>query len=168
MRVSILENATKTPRKTKKKHCPCLDPGQGMDGIAKTRRRLRFSVQMLDGHVFDDEDEDSETDDGGSGTDAEDSTDEYGDSDGFGPARTEAWQENTPRKGGGVAATTARSREAERERARGRSGDEEGDGLGYRRKEELASVLRRLRAAIRRTDGVLPEEKVLTQHVTVA
>lgn len=122
---------------------------------------------MLDGHVFDDEDEDSETDDGGSGTDVEASTDEYGDSDGFGPARTETWPEKTSRKGGGVAATTSRGREAERERARESGGEEEGDGLGYRRKEELASVLRRLRAAIRRTDGVLPEEKVLTEHVTV-
>lgn len=107
---------------------------------------------MLDGHVCDDEDEDSETDDegGGSGTDVEDLIAGYGDSDRFGSARAETWHATTAGKGGGKAATTDK----------GRGKEEEGDELGYRRREELASVLRRLRAAIRRMDGVLPEEKV--------
>lgn len=42
--------------------------------------------------------------------------------------------------------------------------EEELDEIHFQRKEELASVLRRLRGGIRRMDGVLTEYEVLVPH----
>lgn len=135
-------------------------------------RLLRVSVQTLDGHVCDDEDEDSETDDGDSETD-NDETDETDDDDGFerftfNRSLRREQRKNVPRRTSGH---TSGGGLRERGRGAGKGGrrtsgvtrnkkEGEFDEVGCQRKEELASVLRRLRVAIRRMDGVLTEEKV--------
>lgn len=125
------------------------------------RRLLRVSVRSLDGHVCDDEDEDSDTDDGESETDGEDETD--ADDEGGGRAmsgRSLRWgrrgRSSHPSRGSGEGRRGAGSRW---KRASKRE-EETFDEIDCQRKEELASVLRRLRVAIRRMDGVLTEEKV--------
>lgn len=121
-----------------------------------SKTRLRFSIQTLDGHICDDEDEDSETDDGESETDKEQSADEDGHDDigigrGSRRSRRGTWKGSGGR-GGGRAGGGASVHE------------EDLDDIYCQRKEELASVLRRLRAAIRRMDGVLTEYEVLEPH----
>lgn len=138
-------------------------------------RLLRVSVQTLDGHVCDDEDEDSETDDGESETDNE------GESDGderderderAAPSRPLRWgrrgRGNDPPRGtSGVSRVSRGKGPGDGKKGRRAFGarankkkEEEFDEVDCQRKEELASVLRRLRVAIRRMDGVLTEEKV--------
>lgn len=150
------------------------------------KQRLRISVQTLDGHVCDDEDEDSETDDGDSDTDRDetDGENETDKKDGnhegsfdstpsFQPGRKKRKESNargvTSRRASGGVAWDWKRRVAKGERkpAAGaearewsKTGEDELDEIGYQRKEELASVLRRLRAAVRLMDGILTEEKV--------
>lgn len=117
------------------------------------QKRLRFSIQTLDGHVCDDEDEDSETEDSESEIDEEQSTDEDGHDNvdiGRGPRRSRRGVWGESKVSGG------------RRAGRGRNvREQDQDETYFQRKEELASVLRRLRAAIRRMDGVLTEYEVL-------
>lgn len=138
---------------------------------------LRVSVQTLDGHICDDEDEDSETDDGDSGTDNDDEPDrddddEYDDFERFTFNRPVRWERQQRRNAsrahtgghtrGGLKQTGKEGRRASgaTRNAEEEEEEEEFDEVRCQRKEELASVLRRLRVAIRRMDGVLTEEKV--------
>lgn len=141
------------------------------DGSGNNGRLLRVSVQTLDGHVCDDEDEDSETDDGDSETDEEDETDDDDDDsvERFSLTRS-LRREQQGRRNASRGHTNGRTRGGLRQRGKGgrrasgvtrnKNGEEEFDDVECQRKEELASVLRRLRVAIRRMDGVLTEEKV--------
>lgn len=136
-----------------------------MFGRRRPQRLLRFSVLSLDGHVCDDEDEDSETDDGESEADGEDESD--------GDERVTSRRSWLGGRRGRSSGPSHGSRERRRgagnrgERASGArksskktEEEEEFDEVDCQRKEELASVLRRLRVAIRRMDGALTEEKV--------
>lgn len=126
-----------------------LSTSRGTSNGGISEARLRFSVQTLDGHVCDDEDEDSETDDGESETDGEQWTDEDGDDSAgisHGPRRTRQDMRRESEVRGGEKVNVK---------------EEEPDEVHYQRKQELASVLRRLRGAIRRMDGVLTEYEVL-------
>lgn len=132
-------------------------------------RLLRFSVLSLDGHVCDDEDEDSETDDGESGTDREDESDEDdGDDHRANSSRSMRWERrrrsNDPSHGsrarGAGGGTKGRRPPGARKTKEEKEEEEEFDEVDCQRKEELASVLRRLRVAIRRMDGAVTEEKV--------
>lgn len=132
---------------------PRLSTSRSTSSGGTSEPRLRFSVQTLDGHVCDDEDEDSETDDGESETDEEEqSTDEDGaNSAGINrrPRRTRRGMRRESEVRGGGKANVKQA---------------ELDEVYYQRKEELASVLRRLRSAIRRMDGVLTEYEVPVPH----
>lgn len=137
-------------------------------------RLLRVSVQTLDGRVCDDEDEDSETDDGESETDGEVETDGDDEGDVRAPGRSLRWgrrgrSKDQPRSSSGASRASGEragragdrgGRRASGARTNKKKKEEEFDEVDCQRKEELASVLRRLRVAIRRMDGVLTEEKV--------
>lgn len=145
--------------------------GAGIRGGKGVRHRLlRVSVQTLDGHVCDDEDEDSDTDDGESETDQEGDEDDDDGKEEFErfastvvPPRPERRGRRNPllraggRAGGGRVSGVGRREAGSRGTAKE---EEEFDEVECQRRDELASVLRRLRAAIRRMDGVLTEEKV--------
>lgn len=139
------------------------------------KERLRISVQTLDGHICDDEDEDSETDDGDSDTDCdetdrENETDEDGSSEsrilsiGLSKSGRRKRKASDARVGSSRRAIAAKGDRKAAVGVAGRkwskAGEEELDDVGCRRKEELASVLRKLRAAIRLMDGILTEEQV--------
>lgn len=141
----------------------------------RPHRLLRILVQTLDGRVCDDEDEDSETDDGESETDREAESGGDDERDIRTTSRRSLWWErrrhrsNDLPRGNGDASRVSRERGRRAgnrwmKRASGartsKREDEELDEVDCQRKEELASVLRRLRVAIRRMDGVLTEEKV--------
>lgn len=138
-------------------------------------RLLRVSVQTLDGDVCDDEDEDSESDDGDSETDIEtDIETDLGETEEgsfFDTTSSQQRRESTGARGtaagrtrggdlreGGLGTAKGARRTSRMRRTKAR--EEELDEIGYQRKEELASVLRRLRVAIRRMDGAWTEEKV--------
>eukprot|EP00903_Cladosiphon_okamuranus_P005884 g5820.t1 len=144
----------------------------------RPNRLLRFSVQSLEGHVCDDEDEDSDTDDGESETDREDRSDGgEGEDERVTSGRSLRWERrgrsNGPSRGPREGQRGAGSRRKRLSGARTSNkreqeeGQEEFDEVDCQRKEELASVLRRLRVAIRRMDGALTEEKVrcMAKHV---
>ena len=150
--------------------------GGGKHGGGVRPRLLRVSVQTLDGHVCDDEDEDSETDDGESDTDYNDDDDDS-DFERFAPTAAPPMRERrqgrrhpSQRIGGRAGGRVSRAARGELPASGGgrvfggrknKEGAEEGfDEVECQRREELASVLRRLRAAIRRMDCVLTEEKV--------
>lgn len=145
-------------------HCLNAPPKQSGPSRAATRSstgsrhkaRLRFSVQTLDGHVCDDEDEDSDTDDGDSETDGEHATDEDSEDE-----SRFCYSHRHGRSGDSRENITSDRRRARTETRRSARANGDMAEIDYRRKEELASVLRRLRAAIRRMDGVLTEEEVL-------
>eukprot|EP00752_Nemacystus_decipiens_P007119 g6377.t1 len=126
---------------------------------------LRFSVQSLDGNVCDDEDEDSETDDGESETDGEDRSD--GDERAT-SSRSLRWERrersNNPSRSSrderGGAWNRGERASGGRKSRKKKEKEKDFDEVDCQRKEELASVLRRLRVAIRRMDGALTEEKV--------
>ncbi|CAM9808914.1 unnamed protein product [Ectocarpus sp. 6 AP-2014] len=139
------------------------------------KRLLRVSVQTLDGDVCDDEDEDSESDDGDSETDVEtDIETELGETEEgsfFDTASPQQRRENTGARGtaagrsrGGDLSEGGRGNAEGARRTSGmrnsKAREEELDEVEYQRKEEVASVLRRLRVAIRRMDGTWTEEKV--------
>ncbi|CAM9717326.1 unnamed protein product, partial [Ectocarpus sp. 4 AP-2014] len=134
------------------------------------KRLLRVSVQTLDGEVCDDEDEDSESDDGDSETDVETDVETgFGETEEgsfFETASSQQRRESTAagRTGGGDLREGGRGTAKGARRTSGirnsKAREEELDEIGYQRKEELASVLRRLRVAIRRMDGAWTEEKV--------
>ncbi|CAM9331727.1 unnamed protein product [Ectocarpus sp. 12 AP-2014] len=139
------------------------------------KRLLRVSVQTLEGDLCDDEDEDSESDDGDSETDVETDVETgFGETEEgsfFETASSQQQRESTGARGTAAGRTEGGdSREGERGTAKGarrtsgirnsKAREEELDEIGYQRKEELASVLRRLRVAIRRMDGAWTEKKV--------
>lgn len=139
------------------------------------KRLLRVSVQTLDGDVCDDEDEDSESDDGDSETDVESDVEtDFGETEEgsfFDTASSQQRRESTGARGsaagrsrGGDLSEGGRGNAKGARRTSGvrnsKAREEELDEIGYQRKEELASVLRRLRVAIRRMDGTWTEEKV--------
>lgn len=137
-------------------------------------RLLRFSVQSLEGHVCDDEDEDSDTDDGESETDGEDRSDgDEGEDERVTASRLlrrERWgRSNGPNRDPSVRRRGARSRgkrasgartSKKKKKKKEDEEQEEFDEVDCQRKEELASMLRSLRVAIRRMDGALTEDKV--------
>ncbi|CAM9411965.1 unnamed protein product [Ectocarpus sp. 13 AM-2016] len=139
------------------------------------KRLLRVSVQTLEGDVCDDEDEDSESDDGDSETDVETDVETgFGETEEGSFFETASSQQRLESIGArGTAAGRAGGgdlREGGRGTAKGarrtsgirnsRAREEGLDEIGYQRKGELASVLRRLRVAIRRMDGAWTEEKI--------
>lgn len=133
---------------------------------------LRALVQTLDGRVCDDEDEDSESDDGESETDGENESDGDDDDNRSRSSGTLGWERRGRSKdpARGISGAGRASREGGRRAGSGGIGtpgsrrskkkDGEFDEVDCQRKEELASVMRRLRVAIRRMDGALTEEKV--------
>lgn len=103
---------------------------------------------------MDDENEDSQTDDSDSETNGEYTTDDESDGS-FILADSRARYHRDSLGEVGLLSNQQAGR-----RGRGGLGGEALSELSYRRNEELASVLRRLRLAIKQMDGVLTEEQV--------
>lgn len=137
-----------------------------------TKPRLRFAVQTLDGHVCDDKDEDSDSDDGRSETDGNEMsmTDGHMDSTGgrdtgtagdrFILSYSEADQESPDADHGNVSRRSRQRHGSKMKRDNWTGAEPDLSESEYQRTAELASVIRRLRAAVRRMDGVLTDEEV--------
>lgn len=113
-----------------------------------SEKRLRFSIQTLNGRILDHEEGDSDPGDDESEIDIEDTSDEDSDVDIIlNPKRL--------RSGRGNPGKTKGSR-----KGFGTGEINPEDYISCRRKEELTSVLRRVRAAVRLMDSVMPEDEV--------
>lgn len=136
---------------------PSQQNGQGLTATnaSKNQKKLRFSVQTLGGHICDGEDEDSETDDGEFETDEEQVS-----------KRSDRFMSNEQQRGGPGGNLGARDETKKNYRRLDGAGvgltrdDKDIGKVSYRRMEELGSVLRRLRGAVRRMDGILTESEV--------
>ena len=126
-----------------------IQDGLGLPNLFK-KQRLRFAVRTLSDRVLDDEEEDSDFGEDESETDT--GEDETADEE-FDDAIPVMARRLRPGKGG-----TKEDRQKIKAKI---SGENELEYyLSRRRKEELALVLKRIRAAVRVMDGVMPDDEV--------